>query len=72
MPQKSERVRELEQGLLEIGETIDTCDQSRVALSDGMDNVREKVVELYGEDFEKDLLELMGYEVEENDDETEQ
>ena len=64
----TETVIELRDGLLTIGEKIDSCDQSRLALSDTMDEIRETVVELYGDDFETDLLEHLGYETDAADD----
>jgi len=67
MARKSERVIELEEAVLNACEVIDNCDQSRVALSDGMDNVRMLLAEAYGEDFEDDLAVKMGYELEDED-----
>lgn len=68
MAQKSARTVELEEAILNACELIDNCDQSRTALSDGMDNVRLLLSDGYGEDFEDDLAVKMGYELIDDED----
>ncbi len=63
MARKSERQIELEEAILNACEVIDNCDQSRTALSDGMDNIRQLLADGYGDDFEDDLAVKMGYEL---------
>lgn len=63
MAQKTERVLELEQALIDAAEVIDTTDQSRKSLSDGLDEVRNIIAAAYGEDFEVDVAERLGFEL---------
>lgn len=70
MARKSERVIELEEGILNAVEAIDTGDQSRVGLLETLDNIRLTLEVAYGEDFEDDLAEKMGIElIDEDEDE---
>jgi hypothetical protein len=68
MAQKSARVIELEEAILNACELIDDCDQSRSALADGMESIRILLADGYGDDFEDDLAEKMGYEIIDDDD----
>jgi hypothetical protein len=68
MARKPVRVAELEEAILEACETIDNTDQSRTALSEGLDNVREILAEAYGDDFDDDLAERTGEGDEDEDD----
>jgi hypothetical protein len=70
MARKSERVVDLEEAILGACELIDNCDQSRTALSDGMDNIRQLLADGYGEEFEDDLAVKMGYELIDDEDES--
>lgn len=63
MPQKSERVLELESAILDAVEVIDQTDQSRKSLSDGMDETRNILAAAYGEDFEYGVAERLGIEL---------
>lgn len=67
MAQKSARVIELEEAILNACELIDDCDQSRSALADGMESIRLLLADGYGDDFEDDLAEKMGYEIIDDD-----
>lgn len=69
-----EKVEDLEEvnqilidALLNIGAKVDSSEQSRIELSNTMDSIREIASEAYGENFDSDLLEHMGYDVEGED-----
>ncbi len=67
MPRESVRAIQLLEAILEAGEIIDTTDQSRAQLSQGMDDVRAVLAEAYGDDFEDHLAEKMGEGLEDED-----
>ena len=64
MARKSARTIELEEGILNAVESIDNCDQSRTQLSATLDQVRETLVESYGDEFQNDFDEMIGIEAE--------
>ncbi len=65
---KINRVEVLEDMVLDAVEVIDNSDQSRMGLSDALDEVRSILEIGYGEGFDEDVAERLGYELE---DETE-
>lgn len=67
MARKSLRTTELEEGILSAYEIIDNTDQSRVGLSEGMDNIRELLADIYGVEFENDYAEQTGAEIDDED-----
>ena len=72
MAQKSERVKELEEGILDAVERIDTGETNRVGLLQTLDDVREVLETVYGDDFEDDFAEKMGFELIDDDDDNDE
>lgn len=60
MSRATERITELEQMALEAAEIIDNADQSRIGLSNALDEIRNVISTAYGEDFEDDLAQHLG------------
>ena len=60
------RASEVADGLISIGGLVDRSDQSRFGLMDTLNEIRDLAADLYGNDYETDLLEVEGYEVEQN------
>lgn len=72
MARKSARTIELEEGILNSVELLDNADGSRVELQNTLDNVRELLVNSYGEEFQDDYDEMLGQETEESDEDFEE
>jgi hypothetical protein len=70
MPRPNQRVVELEEGILNSVELLDNCDGSRSNLVITLDEVRETLVNSYGDDFQVEYNEMLG--IETDDDETEE
>ena len=68
MPRQTTRELELLESILDAAVVIDTTDQSRVALSDGLDEVRSVLAEAYGPDFEEHLAERFEEGTDDDDD----
>ncbi len=67
MARKSARTIELEEGILNSVELIDQCDGSRAEQQNTLDQVRELLVDSYGDEFQEDFNEMLGQETEESD-----
>jgi hypothetical protein len=67
MARKSARTIELEEGILNSVELIDRCDGSRIDQQNTLDQVRELLVDSYGDEFQEDFDEMLGQETEESD-----
>ncbi len=67
MARKSARTIELEEGILNSVELIDECDGSRIELQRTLDQVREYLVDSYGDEFQGDYDEMLGLETEDVD-----
>jgi hypothetical protein len=70
MARTSQRVLDFEEGVLKAVELLDNCDGSRLELVNTLDEVREALVDSYGDSFQDDYDELLG--VDENSDEAEE
>jgi hypothetical protein len=70
MARTSQRVLDFEEGVLKAVELLDNCDGSRLELVNTLDEVREALVDSYGDSFQDDYDELLG--VDENSDESEE
>jgi hypothetical protein len=64
MPRKSARTIELEEGILNSVESLDQCDGSRNDLVNTLDQVRDYLVDSYGDEFQTDYDEMLGVESE--------
>jgi hypothetical protein len=71
MPRQNQRILDLEEGILNSVELLDNCDGSRLNLVNTLDEVRETLVECYGETFQGEYDEMLGIEPEISDDEDE-
>ncbi len=71
MARVNQRVLDLEEGILNSVELLDNCDGSRVSLQNTLDEVRENLVNSYGDTFQDDYDEMIERETEteEEDDE---
>jgi len=69
MARKSARTIELEEGILNSVELLDSCDGSRNELQNTLDQVRELLVNSYGDEFQDDYDEMLGIESEDSEDE---
>jgi hypothetical protein len=67
MPRKSARTIELEEGVLNSVELLDQCDGSRNDLVSTLDQVREYLVDSYGDEFQTDFDEMLGVESEDSE-----
>ncbi len=67
MARKSARTIGLEEGILNSVELLDCCDGSRVDLVNTLDQVREMLVDSYGDEFQTDYDEMLGLEAEDED-----
>lgn len=63
-----ERVKELEEMVLDIVEEIDNAEQSRVGLLTALDNVRNIASLAYGDDFDDDVTARLGHDIDDDDD----
>jgi hypothetical protein len=70
MARKSAKTIELEEGILNAVELLDECDGSRVELLRTFDQVRELLVDSYGDEFQFDYDEMLGLETEDSDDDS--
>jgi hypothetical protein len=70
MARTSQRVLDFEEGVLAAVELVDNCDGSRLELLNTLDEVREALVDSYGDSFQDDYDERLG--VDENSDENEE
>jgi hypothetical protein len=70
MARTSQRVLDFEESVLEAVELLDNCDGSRQELLNTLDEVRETLVDSYGDSFQDDYDERLG--VDENSDEAEE
>jgi hypothetical protein len=71
MARKSAKTIELEEGILNSVELIDECDGSRVEQQNTLDQVREILVNSYGDEFQDDFNEMLGQETEDSDEDFE-
>jgi hypothetical protein len=71
MALQNQRVLNLEEGILNSVELLDNCDGSRLNLLNMLDEVRETLVDCYGETFQEEYDEMLGIEPEISDDEDE-
>jgi hypothetical protein len=71
MARKSARTIELEEGILNSVELLDGCDGSRNELQNTLDQVREILVDSYGDEFQDDYDEMLGVEAEESEEDFE-
>jgi hypothetical protein len=71
MVRQNQRVLNLEEGILNSVELLDNCDGSRLNLLNTLDEVRETLVDCYGEIFQQEYDEMLGIEPEISDDEDE-
>jgi hypothetical protein len=71
MARVNQRVLDLEEGLLNSVELLDSCDGSRLNLVNTLDEVRETLVNAYGDSFQEDYDEMIGIEAEPADDDEE-
>ena len=69
MPRQTTRELELLESILDAAVVIDITDQSRAALSAGLDEVRSVLAEAYGPDFEEHLAERFDEETDDDDEE---
>jgi hypothetical protein len=72
MARVNQRVLDLEEGVLNSVEMLDSCDGSRVNLVNTLDEVRETLVNAYGGSFQDDYDEMIGNEAEPADDDEEE
>jgi hypothetical protein len=72
MARTNQRVLDLEEGILNSVELLDSCDGSRLNLVNTVDEVRESLVNSYGNSFQEDYDELIGIEAEPTDDDFEE
>jgi predicted DNA-binding antitoxin AbrB/MazE fold protein len=70
MARANQRVLNFEEGVLKAIELLDNCDGSRLELVNTLDEVRETLVDSYGNSFQDDYDELLG--IDENSDEIEE
>jgi hypothetical protein len=68
MARVNQRVLDFEEGVLNSIELLDSCDGSRVNLVNTLDEVRETLVNAYGDSFQDDYNEMIGIEAEPEDD----
>jgi hypothetical protein len=67
MARVNQRVLDLEEGVLNSVELLDSCDGSRLNLVNTLDEVRETLVNTYGDSFQEDYDEMLGLETEDSD-----
>lgn len=67
MPRTNQRVLDLEEGILNSIELLDNCDGSRLNLVNTLDEVRETLVNSYGDSFQDDYDEMLGIETIDNE-----
>jgi hypothetical protein len=67
MARKSAKTIELEEGILNSVELLDQCDGSRLELQNTLDQIREILVNSYGDEFQEDYDEMLGLETEDFD-----
>ncbi len=67
MARKSAKTIELEEGILNSVELLDDCDGSRTELLSTLDQVRELLVNSYGDEFQEDYDEMLGLNTEDSD-----
>lgn len=72
MARKSARTIELEEGILNSVELLDNCDGSRLELQNTLDQVRELLVDSYGDEFQDDYEEMLGQETEDSEEDSEE
>jgi hypothetical protein len=60
MARTSVRTIELEEGILNSVELLDNCEGSRVQLQSTLDEVRETLVNCYGDTFQDEYNEMLG------------
>jgi Ran GTPase-activating protein (RanGAP) involved in mRNA processing and transport len=72
MPRKSARTIELEEGILNSVDLLDRCDGSRNDLVSTLDQVRDYLVDSYGDEFQTDYDEMLGVESEDDESTDEQ
>jgi hypothetical protein len=70
MARPNRRVLDLEESILNSVELLDNCDGSRSNLVNTLDEVRETLVNSYGDDFQEEYNEMLG--IETDDQETEE
>jgi hypothetical protein len=70
MARKSARTIELEEGILNSVELLDQTDGSRNELQNTHDQVREYLVNSYGDEFQDDYNEMLGVEAEDSDEDS--
>ncbi len=71
MVRQNQRVLNLEEGILNSVELLDNCDGSRLNLVNTLDEVRETLVDCYGDSFQEEYDEMLGIEPEISNDEDE-
>jgi hypothetical protein len=69
MARPNKRILDLEEGILNSVELLDNCDGSRSNLVNTLDEVRETLVNSYGDTFQEEYDEMLG--VESSDEATE-
>lgn len=67
MPRANQRIIDLEESILNSVELLDNCDGSRLNLVNTLDEVRETLVNSYGDSFQDDYNEMLGIEAEPED-----
>ncbi len=67
MARQNQRVLDLEEGILNSVELLDNCDGSRLNLVNTLDEVRETLVDSYGDTFQEEYDEMLGIEPEINE-----
>jgi hypothetical protein len=72
MARTNQRVLDLEEGILNSVELLDSCDGSRFNLVNTLDEIRESLVNSYGNSFQEDYDELIGIEAEPTDNDFEE
>jgi hypothetical protein len=69
MARVNQRTLDLEEAVLNSVELLDQCDGSRLNLINSLDEVRETLVNAYGDSFEEDYNEMRGNETDSDEDE---
>jgi hypothetical protein len=72
MARKSAKTIELEEGILNSVELLDQCNGSRLDLQNTLDQVRELMVDSYGDEFQEDYDEMLGLETEDSDEDSDE
>jgi hypothetical protein len=62
-----DRISELEESILNSVELLDNCDGSRSNLVNTLDEVRETLVNSYGDNFQEEYNEMLGIETEDEE-----